>query len=77
MILIVAALPISPPFYMTKSVARPATAPSILIDLLDGDGGAAHYNVALAMGYHFSATTTEPPVNRAQPNPTPMGVPRG
>ena len=62
-------LPIPPPFYMTKTVPRPATAPDILIHLLDGDGGVAQYNVAVAMGYHFSATTTEPPVNRAQPNP--------
>ena len=65
-----ATFPIPPPFYMTKTVARPATAPSILIDLLDGDGGAAQYAIALAMGYHFSATTTEAPVYRAQP----MGV---
>jgi hypothetical protein len=61
------ALPISPPFYMTKTVARPATAPDILIDLLDGDGGVAQYNVAVAMGYRFMATTAEPPVNAAQP----------
>jgi hypothetical protein len=65
-----AALPIPPPFYMTKTVARPATAPDILIHLLDGDGGAAQYAIALSLGYHFSATTTEPPVNRAQPNST-------
>jgi len=47
----------------------PANSPPILIDLLDGDGGAAQYTNALAMGYTFSATTTEPPVNSAQPNP--------
>ena len=61
--------PIPPPFWMTKIVPPPANAPSILIDLLDGDGGAAQYTNALAMGYTFSATTTEPPVNSAQPNP--------
>ena len=52
---------------MTKTVPRPATAPDILIHLLDGDGGVAQYNVAVALGYTFSATTVGPPVNRAQP----------
>ena len=61
--------PIPPPFWMTKVSVPPANSPSILIDLLDGDGGAAQYTNALAMGYTFSATTTEPPVNPAQPNP--------
>ena len=54
--------PISPPFYMTKAGALPR-----FITLLDGDGGVAQYNVAVAMGYRFMATTAEPPVNAAQP----------
>ena len=62
--------PIAPPFYMTKTGTPPANSPPILITALDGDGGAAQYTNALAMGYAYSATTLDQvPVNPAQPNP--------
>jgi len=50
---------------MTKAGALPR-----FITLLDGDGGAAQYTDALANGYTFASTTTEAPVNPAQPNPS-------
>lgn len=58
-------LPIATPFYMTK-----AGAPDLLIDSGDPVTGLAQYNAGLAMGYAFqSTTTTEAPVNPAQPDP--------